>query len=431
MRAILTNFGSTGSVYPFISLAIELKRNGHEAIVALSPYFSDWVKRFELDFAPIGPDLKKIQYDINEAMQDMPESEDWIRDLFAPLFPALPQMFEELREACRNADVLISGPWQPASMMIHELTGIPFVTVQNAHFGGGGTPAFQRASASLINPFRNHHGLPMVANPLTADANSPQLVLYNMSRHVRSPLPDWPPHYHMPGYFFLDDETWRPDAALEAFINEGPAVVISFGSMTHEDPDALTRLMIKAIDMVGCRAIIQQGWSGLAQTELRSNIHVTGFTPHDWLFPRASCVVHHGGSGTSASVFRSGKPSVFVPHTYDQPMWAELAEGLGCAGPTIPYLELSADRLADSLIKILRSPRYFAAAADLGEKLRAEHGLRRARQLVEELVERMGVRHQETESNRAIDEGKYPEDKLNRRKRFLEKQRGRKREANL
>jgi len=431
MRAILTNFGSTGSVYPFISLAIELKRNGHEAIVALSPYFSDWVKRFGLDFAPIGPDLQKIQYDINEAMQDMPESEDWIRDLFAPLFPALPQMFAELSEACRRADVLISGPWQPASMMIHELTGIPFVTVQNAHFGGGGTPAFQRASASLINPFRVKHGLPMVAHPLTADANSPQLVLYNMSRHVRSPLPDWPPHYHMPGYFFLDDENWKPDAALDAFLNEGPAVVISFGSMTHEDPDALTRLMVKAIDVAGCRAVIQQGWSGLAQTELPSNIHVTGFTPHDWLFPRALCVVHHGGSGTAASVFRSGRPSVFVPHTYDQPLWAELAEGLGCAGPTIPYLELSAERLADALMKILRSPGYFQAAADLGEKLRAEHGLRRARQLIEELVDKMGVRHQEAATGHAFDDGKDPEEKLNRRKKFLEKQRGRKREANL
>jgi len=431
MRAVLTNFGSTGSVYPFISLAIELKRNGHEAIVALSPYFSDWVKHFELNFAPIGPDLRKIQYDINEAMQDMPESEDWIRDLFAPLFPALPQMFEELRDACRGADVLISGPWQPASMMIHELTGIPFVTVQNAHFGGSGTPAFQRASASLINPFRRKHGLPLVANPLTADANSPQLVLYNMSRHVRSPLPDWPPHYHMPGYLFLDDDDWKPDASLEAFINEGPAVVISFGSMTHDDPDALTRLMVEAIDRVGCRAIIQQGWSGLAQTVLPPNIHVTGFAPHDKLFPRALCIVHHGGSGTSASVFRSGKPSVFVPHTYDQPLWAELAEGLGCAGPTVPYLDLSAERLADSLAKTLGDLHYFEAAAGLGVKLRAEHGLVRARQLIEELVEKMGFRNKEAASDGTNGDGKDQEERSNRRRMFLEKQRRRKQEANL
>jgi len=425
VRAILTNFGTTGSVYPFISLAIELRRHGHEAAVALSPFFSEWVEHFGLEFIPVGPDLRKIQYEINEAMLDMPDCVNAIRDMFAPLMPALPQMFEELRAACRNSDVLISGPWQPASPIIHELTGIPFVTIQNSHFGGGGAPSFQEASANLINPFRERYGLPPVQNPLTRDANSPQLVLYNMSRHVRPRLPDWPPHYHMPGYIFLDDEKWETEPELEEFISAGePPVVVTFGSMIHGDPRALTDLVLKAIKMVGCRAIIQQGWSGLANESLPPNIYLAKFAPHDWLFSRASCIVHHGGAGTAASVFRSGVPSVFVPHTFDHPLWAELAQGLGCAGPYIPFLELTAERLGGAITRTLNDTQYYRIAGELGEKVRAECGLRNARLLTEDLVLRVGLREQKTDSSENGD----LEAKLARRRLYQSRQRFKRRE---
>ena len=422
MRAILTNFGSTGSVYPFISLAKELQDAGHQPVVALSDYFASWVEHFNLEFAPIGPDLREVQYDINEAMQDMPESDEWVRELLAPLFPALPQMFEELSQLCVRADVLISGPWQPASMMIHEITEIPFVTVQNAHFGGGGAPAFQRASADLINPFRARYGLAPVSNPLTIDANSPELVIYNMSRHVRPPLPDWPSHYHMPGYLFLDDETWKPEAGLEDFIEEGPPVVISFGSMTHDDPDALTALILAAIDMAGCRAVIQQGWSGLARRKVPEDVYVSGFVPHDWLFPRASCIVHHGGSGTSASAFRSGVPSVVVPHTFDQPLWAELAYGAGCAVPPIPYLKLTSGNLGQAIAEILRVPAYSKAAVELGWKVRSEAGLKDSRLLIEQLISFAATA--EVSVGDPADERRR-EEKIEKRRGFQQQQRAR------
>jgi UDP:flavonoid glycosyltransferase YjiC (YdhE family) len=38
--------------------------------------------------------------------------------------------------------------------------------------------------------------------------------------------------------------------------------------------------------------------------------------PHDWLFPRVSCVVHHGGAGTTAIGLKCGKPTMIVPCTY-------------------------------------------------------------------------------------------------------------------
>src|SRR5262249_10309117 len=161
--------------------------------------------------------------------------------------------------------------------MIHEVTGIPFVSIQVSHFGEAGTSALQQASASLINPFRSQLGLPPLLSPLTIDANSPQLALYAMSRHVQPPKFDWPHHYFMTGYFFLDNEQWRPSDELRDFVERGdPPVVITFGSMAHEDPEALTLLIVKSIDSVRRRAVIQHGWSGLGQQHLPSNIFATG-----------------------------------------------------------------------------------------------------------------------------------------------------------
>ena len=39
MHAVLTNFGSTGDILPFVALALELRRHGHRAVLALPPSF--------------------------------------------------------------------------------------------------------------------------------------------------------------------------------------------------------------------------------------------------------------------------------------------------------------------------------------------------------------------------------------------------------
>jgi sterol 3beta-glucosyltransferase len=432
MRAIIANFGSAGDLQPYLALIMELRRNGHDAAFAFSPQFAKSITRHGVEFIPIGPDFEREQYEIiteSVATPNIDYATDQMRAMFAPLAAALPQMFGELIAACSGADVLVSGPLQPASPMIHELTGIPFVSIQDAHFFGSGTPAYQETTAALINPFRELHGLPTMRNPLTHDANSPQLAIYATSRHVLPPPADWPAHYHMVGYFFFEDAAWRPDPALVDFIAAGePPVVFTFSSMTHTDPQAVTSLLLDAIGQVGCRAIIQRGWSGLAQQEMPRNVFAAGFAPHTWLFEQASCVVHHGGAGTGAAAFRAGVPTVYVPHVADQPLWAQLAHEMGLTVPPIPITELTADRLADAVSTVLATPSYKTTAAELRDKIRAEPGVRKARLLIEELVSKIGLHksRRESQTTTSVD---VIEGKVNRRKSYQQQQRSRKREA--
>jgi UDP:flavonoid glycosyltransferase YjiC (YdhE family) len=149
------------------------------------------------------------------------------------------------------------------------------------------------------------------------------------------------------------------------------------------------------VSLAGCRAVIQQGWSGLGKQELPEGVLTVGYVPHHWLFSRAKCIVHHGGAGTSGAVFRAGIPSVFVPHHYlhDQAFWAKLALELGCAGQSIPIIELTAERLAAAIKSIVAGTDYYRHAGELAKRIQSEPGVRLALRLIEQLLQQIGRPH--------------------------------------
>lgn len=168
-----------------------------------------------------------------------------------------------------------------------------------------------------------------------------------------------------------------------------PPIIITLGSTTYENTDPISNIILEAVQRSNQRAIIQHGWSGLATgTNNNPNIYTLGPAPHHWLFPRVSCIVHHGGAGTAAAAFRAGIPSIFILHS--APIHSNIAQELGCAGPPVPYWELTAERLGEAIARTLNTPAYYEAAAMLGERIRLEAGVKKARHLIERLVENHG-----------------------------------------
>jgi UDP:flavonoid glycosyltransferase YjiC (YdhE family) len=64
VRIVLTSFGTTGDIQPFLALAVELRRHQHDPILALSPNHAPRVTALGLPFVPIGPDLRDVQRDL-------------------------------------------------------------------------------------------------------------------------------------------------------------------------------------------------------------------------------------------------------------------------------------------------------------------------------------------------------------------------------
>ncbi len=107
--------------------------------------------------------------------------------------------------------------------------------------------------------------------------------------------------------------------------------------------------------------------------------------PHDWLFPRCGGVIHHGGAGTTAAALRAGVPSGVVAHMGDKPYWGRRIHELGAGPAPVRRNELSVDSLT-ALISGLSAPGVAAAAAGVGESIRAEDGVRVAVRAIERFV---------------------------------------------
>ena len=86
--------------------------------------------------------------------------------------------------------------------------------------------------------------------------------LYGYSPQVLPKPPDWADNLHVTGYWFLDAQpNWQPPAELLRFLESGPPpVYVGFGSMSDKDPERLTRLVLRALELTGQRGVLLTGW---------------------------------------------------------------------------------------------------------------------------------------------------------------------------
>jgi sterol 3beta-glucosyltransferase len=199
-------------------------------------------------------------------------------------------------------------------------------------------------------------------------------MLYGISPTLLPRPADWPAQALLCGQWVPPLAAgYVPPAALSAFLDAGaPPVYIGFGSMTGIDMAAMLAAVVAALQ--GRRAVFWPGWNGIGGARLPANVLAIDATPHDWLFPRMACVIHHGGSGTSHSALRAGKPSIVVPFTGDQPFWAERLQRLGVAPAPLAASRPDAKALAAAL-DFAASRSVIARAAALGQRVAMEDGL--------------------------------------------------------
>ncbi|KAF9781038.1 hypothetical protein IL306_014620 [Fusarium sp. DS 682] len=188
---------------------------------------------------------------------------------------------------------------------------------------------------------------------------------------------DWGRHIDIAGFYFLNlASSYTPDQDLAAFLRDGPPpVYIGFGSIVVDDPNAMTEMIFEAVRLSGVRALVSKGWGGLGADDLGKpdGVFMLGNVPHDWLFEHVSCVVHHGGAGTTAAGIKAGKPTIVVPFFGDQPFWGAMIARANAGPDPIPYKQLTAEKLAEA-INFCISPETLEHAKVLGQKIREERG---------------------------------------------------------
>ena len=278
--------------------------------------------------------------------------------------------------------LMFTFPYSPTQQFPHPLANIKTSNVDPGYTNFMSYPLVEMMTwqglGDLVNRFRvKTLGLEPVST-LWAPGQLFRLKVpytYMWSPGLIPKPSDWGPEIDIAGFVFLDlASSFKPPESLSKFLADGePPVYIGFGSIVVDDPDQFTTLIFDATKKAGVRALVSKGWGGLGdEGNTPDNIYMLENTPHDWLFPRVSAVVHHGGAGTTAIGLKCGKPTMIVPFFGDQPFWGAMVARAGAgADRAVPYKELTADSLADGIMQCL-SPEAKANAGKLAQDIEQE-----------------------------------------------------------
>ncbi len=424
MKVFINTFGSRGDVQPYVALGKGLAADGHEVTVCTAESFAPFITENGLNYGYMTDELLQlVDTDIGrEAVEETVGVIGSLKTMAKLTKMAMPlnrQMIIDSWNAAQKAqpDLVIYHPKALGAVSIAEAFDAPAVMAvlmpmmaPTAEFPPIGLPQLNlggwynklgykliglgfRPYIKTVNELRQEiMGLPELpkGSGMTATADGKIVpIMHGFSPHVISPPSDWPASAVCTGYWFLDQgQDWQPSAELQAFLAAGdPPVYAGFGSMAGKNPQRLANIVIESIQQAGLRAIIATGWGGLKTGALPDNIFQIDKAPHDWLFPRMSAVIHHGGAGTTAAGLRAGRPTLICSFMGDQPFWGKKVYDLGVGPQHIPQKKLTVEKLTFALNELTRDITMRQTAEELGRKIQAEDGVETAVKFIYNIIE--------------------------------------------
>ncbi|MGV3525475.1 MAG: glycosyltransferase [Candidatus Sericytochromatia bacterium] len=414
MKLLLLTLGTRGDVQPFIALGHALAARGESVTLCANAAYGPLVSSSGLAYTPLSNELLDLADRQSQSGVQEGVGTAWQRiRAFKPIFARL---LQEQWQAAQGFDAIIYHPQAIGGHHLAEALGIPGILADPLpmYVPTGAFPhlmfpplslgplaaAYNRWTYSLIRQMlqlsyggvinrwrRETLGLGRFDGHPLWRAGVPVPVLQAYSPSVLPRPADWPSSAQVTGYWFWDAQPdWTPPPALAAFLAAGsPPVYIGFGSLGELLKAAQGPEMLAALQATGQRFILAKGWLQNVGP-LGERFFEMESVPHDWLFPRLSAVVHHGGAGTTAAALRAGKPAVVCPLTADQPFWARRMQQLGVAPAPLPLRRLTPTALVQALKQLRAEPAFAARANDVGAQIRAEDGVGVAAARIAELL---------------------------------------------
>lgn len=416
MKIVVAPYGSLGDLHPLLALAIELRRRGHEIVINTLEVYREKIDALGFEFRPLRPDLDPDDRELAREMMDAKTgTEKLLREI---LIPNVRPMYEDLTAAVDGADLLISGEVVFAAASVVEKTGVKWITNSlapgsflsvydpivpptaqwlrhlrflGATFHGGVFAVVRRMVESWFAPyreFRREIGLSEDHNPLFDGKHSDLLHLAMFSKVLGKPQPDWHSPTLQTGFCFYDgqQDLGKMPADLSGFLENGePPIVFTLGSAAVMDARDFFEESAKVARILNRRAVLLYGIFNQPPKLLDENIVGFDYAPYSQVFPKAACVVHQGGVGTTSQVLRAGVPHLIMPFSHDQPDNAARCERIGVAR-TISREKYTAETAAKELRQLLGNLSYQANAVEASNIVKAEHGTQIACDAIEDVL---------------------------------------------
>lgn len=407
--------GSLGDLHPMIALGRELRRRGHSVVINTWQGYREKIVDNGLEFAPLRPDLDPTDSElIRKTMDASTGPEMVIREI---ILPNVRDMYDDMLAAVEGADVFLNGEIVYTAASIAEKTGIKWITTSLSPlcmFSSEDPNVYPQAPwLEFLRPlpavfhrelfrvmrwtisgwyepykkFRRDLSLDPDHDPIFTDKFSPLMHLAMFSEAIGKPQPDWPTPTIQTGFCFYDEsETSRLPDELAAFLDEGePPIVFTLGSAAVMDSRDFFDESTKAAKLLGRRAVLLYGRDQKLPTGLDENIVAFDFAPYSQVFPKAACVVHQAGVGTTGQVLRAGVPHLIIPFSHDQPDNAARCRRAGVA-EIIDRDSYTAETAARALLPILSDEKYRTNAATLKRIVDSETGTAAACDAIEDIL---------------------------------------------
>ncbi|KAL2814363.1 hypothetical protein BDW59DRAFT_177966 [Aspergillus cavernicola] len=438
LNIVIQVVGSRGDIQPFLAIGKRLRSHGHRVRLATHLSFREVAEEEGLEFFDIGgdpaelmafmvqnpgllPDIRTIRsgaiprrrremkaifsgcwracYETGDGtgLEHHISADPWsdaidYRNLpfVADVIIANPPSFSHISCAEKLGiplNMMFTMPWSPTQAFPHPLASIRSQNTKPsvANFASYAVVEIMmwEGLGDLINRFRKREvGLDPLdairAPGIAQRLRIPYTYLWSPAL-LEKPL-DWGANIDVVGFSVLPGAIdYTPPDDLKNFLDAGPPpVYVGFGSIVVNNPSRLTKIVFEAIRQTGQRAVISRGWGNIGADEVDTpEIMMIDRCPHDWLFRHVSCVVHHGGAGTTAAGLALSRPTVIVPFFGDQTFWGSIVARAGAGPEPIPYKVLTTEKLATAIYKALQNDT-LKKASEIGEDMRAEEGVQNA-----------------------------------------------------
>ncbi|HEX5050119.1 MAG TPA: glycosyltransferase [Gammaproteobacteria bacterium] len=404
MRIVVCTLGTSGDHNPYMAVAIELARHGHDVECVVDPTYAGSAAKLPLRAHAAGKEFP------NDYILEHPELLHPRNAFYAItrqlLLPTAELQFRDIERlhAARKIDAVVAHHIAFGAIWWAESRGVPLtigwlapISLLNPDGLGSMLPGFARRTPLPLARVLRRFVIPaLIRRQLDAPMNATRAALGLAPQrdamvrlpgtghgHValwdeafRAPAAGDPPGLVTCGFPLLAREGGEPPLPPEvaAFLDTKPApIVCALGTTGGPIPLPIADLLAEACELAGRPALLI---GDRAPVAARSSRWVA-FAPHGHAFERAPLVVHHGGIGTLAAVLRAGKPSLVLPLANDQFDNAVRLRGLGAAAVLDPRKAKPA-AMAGAIRKLLDDRATGEAAARLGERVRTSNGARRA-----------------------------------------------------
>lgn len=413
-RVVLTSFGFWGDVVPYVPIARELGRRGHDVRFALpatlhgllagEPFVVvDSGSTFSI--ADLLADAEQVRLLETRAMalhgRDLARS--WADRYLVREFDVV---VDRLLGELAGADLLLTHP--VAGVLggaAADVAGVPWMTghlfpmllpsverspaaLRIPPLPGRAGPALRRGAWRLteaatayatydeeLHALRARRGLPPVRAAMTMSGVSRRRTIVQVSPRYAPPPTDWPPTWRTTGFTVWDGPAGAGlDPEIDAWIGAGdPPVAVSLGSSAASAAGPVLADVAAVLDDLGLR--------GLFLVAHEANVAALGdrpgvfpFAPLPAVLPRCRALVQSGAHGTNAAALVAGTPTVTVPLLFDQVWHGRRTRALGL-GRMVKGAGDRRARLRRALARVTGDDRYRARAAAFAAVLATEDGV--------------------------------------------------------